>query len=768
MMGKVSKYLLIALVLTLMGSAAYILTISPHSYKKFTTNYYDTNPFTPQNPTNINRPIELAENDSKQILWGDTHVHTTYSMDAFYISLPLMQGSRGAFPPAFACDYARFISQIDFYVLTDHAESYTPRTWKDQVESIRQCNAISGEENPDLVAFIGWEWTQAGSTPDTHYGHHNVFFKDYKEGQIPDRPIAAGGTIALILRIQLADVNRNLFLFDPVNSEYYFSFASFLDTILETDSCPEGLPSNYLPKDCWETAATPAELYGKLDDWGFETEVIPHGTTWGFYTPQAASWEEYMSDQDNIRPDYSSMIEIYSGHGNSEEYLDFKEVDFDSNGEIICPEPTENYLPTCYQASVINKRRCLAEGKSQEFCEALAEQTKKRVNEMPGASGARALFGVNDEDWLDAGQARGAYLPAFNYRPKKSAQYGLALRNNDYEDEKERFKWGFIASSDTHTARAGHGFKQLLRVGGTEARGAVSERWRKLLNNVTAEKTESGLRTVEELNELSGVSAIDVERQASFWSLGGLMAVHSTGRDRDSIWQAMKRKEVYATTGHRILLHFDLLENGSIKPMGSLIESSSNPTFRVKAMGSFKQLPGCPDYVHEALSEKRLQKIANGECYHPSDERHRLERIEVIKITPQNNKDEDPTTLIFDSWKTFECSSNQMQCEIEFTDDDFENGQRDVVYYVRVIEEDTLLVNGSNMRTQFDADGHPISIAPCYADYREDYEEECLGPGGHRAWSSPIFVDYKERVNIDNIVNQIDIVSEANEQSTIN
>ena len=768
MMGKVSKYLLIALVLTLMGSAAYILTISPHSYKKFTTNYYDTNPFTPQDPTNINRPIELAENDSKQILWGDTHVHTTYSMDAFYISLPLMHGSRGAFPPAFACDYARFISQIDFYVLTDHAESYTPRTWKDQVESIRQCNAISGEENPDLVAFIGWEWTQAGSTPDTHYGHHNVFFKDYKEGQIPDRPIAAGGTIALILRIQLADVNRNLFLFDPVNSEYYFSFASFLDTILETDSCPEGLPSNYLPKDCWETAATPAELYGKLDDWGFETEVIPHGTTWGFYTPQAASWEEYMSDQDNIRPDYSSMIEIYSGHGNSEEYLDFKEVDFDSNGEMICPEPTENYLPTCYQASVINKRRCLAEGKSQEFCEALAEQTKKRVNEMPGASGARALFGVNDEDWLDAGQARGAYLPAFNYRPKKSAQYGLALRNNDYEDEKERFKWGFIASSDTHTARAGHGFKQLLRVGGTEARGAVSERWRKLLNNVTAEKTESGLRTVEELNELTGVSAIDVERQASFWSLGGLMAVHSTGRDRDSIWQAMKRKEVYATTGHRILLHFDLLENGSIKPMGSLIESSSNPTFRVKAMGSFKQLPGCPDYVHEALSEKRLQKIANGECYHPSDERHRLERIEVIKITPQNNKDEDPTTLIFDSWKTFECSSNQMQCEIEFTDDDFENGQRDVVYYVRVIEEDTLLVNGSNMRTQFDADGHPISIAPCYADYREDYEEECLGPGGHRAWSSPIFVDYKERVNIDNIVNQIDIVSEANEQSTIN
>ena len=372
----------------------------------------------------------------------------------------------------------------------------------------------------------------------------------------------------------------------------------------------------------------------------------------------------------------------------------------------------------------------------------MAEQTKKRVNEFPGASGARALFGVNDDEWLDAGQARGAYLPAFNYRPKKSAQYGLALRKEDYEDEKERFKWGFIASSDTHTARAGHGFKQLLRVGGTEARGAVSPRWRKLLNDVTAEKTESGLRTLEELNELTGVSAIDVERQASFWSLGGLMAVHSSGRDRESIWQAMKRKEVYATTGHRILLHFDLIDGDSLNPMGSFIESTSNPTFRVKAMGSFKQLPGCPDYVHDALTEKKLQKIANGECYHPSDERYRLERIEVIKITPQNNKNEDPSTLIFDDWKTFQCNPNQVQCEVEFTDDKFENDQRDAVYYVRIIEEDSLLVNGSNMRTQVDADGHPISINPCYADYREDYEEECLGPGGHRAWSSPIFVDY--------------------------
>ena len=320
-MKKLFKTLiLISLTLGIILSL-FIYNISPHSTKKFTTDYFDTNPFTVESATNKTRPINNLDQkeNTKQILWGDTHVHTTYSMDAFYMSLPMMHGSRGAFPAAFACDYARFISQLDFYVLTDHAESYIPRTWKDQVDSIRQCNAISGnEDNPDLVAFIGWEWTQAGATPETHYGHHNVIFKDYKEGQIPDRPIAAGGALSNILRTQLADVNRNLFLLDPLNRDYYWSFANYLDAILSTPNCEKGIPSNYLPKDCYETASTPGELYAKLDDWGFDVEVIPHGTTWGFYTPQAATWEEYTSTPDNIRPDYNSLVEIYSGHGNSE------------------------------------------------------------------------------------------------------------------------------------------------------------------------------------------------------------------------------------------------------------------------------------------------------------------------------------------------------------------------------------------------------------------------------------------------------------------
>lgn len=163
------------------------------------------------------------------------------------------------------------------------------------------------------------------------------------------------------------------------------------------------------------------------------------------------------------------------------------------------------------------------------------------------------------------------------------------------------------------------------------------------------------------------------------------------------------------------------------------------PRFQARAIGSFKQRPGCPEWVQQALSAKRLQKLASGECYHPSDERYAIARIEVVRIRPQNRKGEPVQGLIEDQWKVFPCEGSRAGCRVEFDDPDF---TRDTVYYVRAIEEETPAVNGGNLRPTFDEQGRMVDVTPCYADYRTEEGDECLSMVGQRAWSSPIYVDY--------------------------
>jgi hypothetical protein len=393
----------------------------------------------------------------------------------------------------------------------------------------------------------------------------------------------------------------------------------------------------------------------------------------------------------------------------------------------------------CRRAGQLVEERCLAEGADAAQCAARAEQARQHALEA-GAQPHVTVPGASGRDWLDAGQCRDCSQPAFKYRPASSAQYITALGGFDEDpNEPRRFRMGFIASSDIHNARAGSGWKELrfMTDAGNrrdaEAGGVVGS-----FLQGPAEEPLARSRSIEEARtKLSGLQLFETERSQSFLYTGGLVAIHANGRDRDSIWRALKRKEVYGTSGPRLLLWFDLVDDeGGRRPMGSELETDDAPHFEVRAVGSFEQAPGCPDEGIAALAPDRLERLCRGECYNPTDVRRPISRIEVVRIRPQHHAGEPVGTLIDDPWLRFECPRDPSGCTFRFWDPEFEDAERDSVYYVRAFEEPIPTVNGAMLRCETGATGECAQTDPCPRG------DECLAPEEPRAWSSPIYVDY--------------------------
>jgi hypothetical protein len=700
-------------------------------------------------PRSVAPPVARG---AKQILFGDLHVHTTFSDDAFSFSLPTL-GGEGAHPPADACDFARFCSALDFWSITDHAERLTPQHWTEIVSSIRQCNdVIADPANPDTVAFLGWEWTQIGDTPENHYGHKNVVLAHTDDAHIPTRPIGAERPASRQL-IAAPVTARGIAALSEGGR--FHDFARYQAEVEATAICPKGVAERDLPADCIELAATPAELFEKLDDWGYDSIVIPHGTTWGMYTPPGSKWDKQLvgTQHDEQR---QTLIEVFSGHGDSEVYRDWKEIDWDADGKAVCPPPRPDYLPSCWRAGEIILERCLGVGESEDECAKRAVEA--RANFVAASlSGHLTVPGATAEDWLDAGQCRDCRTPAFNYRPRSSMQYILALGNFADPAHPRHFRLGVIAASDNHFARPGTGYKP-IRVGHSEAmNGAARPLGEGIVGRTMAPPAlASQPRSVPFNPEgLSGFQLFETERQQSYLTTGGLTAVHADGRDREAIWAALQRREVYGTSGHRIQLWFDLVNPpgaapGSVAPMGSEVSLAEAPTFRVRALGSFEQKPGCPDESVDALGPEEVARLCRGECHNPSDTRRAITHIEVVRIRPQQVKDEPVAPLIQDPWQNISCAPSAEGCVATVSDPDFVAGGRETLYYARAFESPALTVNAGGVRCEHGVQGNRDESINLSAEglvctrvklcAREDASEDCLAPEEPRAWSSPIWV----------------------------
>jgi hypothetical protein len=425
---------------------------------------------------------------------------------------------------------------------------------------------------------------------------------------------------------------------------------------------------------------------------------------------------DFRMQLDEHQQRYEKLLEVYSGHGNSELFLDFERVGKAADGSLVCPQATDDFLPCCRQAGELTRRQC--EEPSSKACEAQVKDAMLQYMTLADQHG-RALYPeASVDDWNGCGQLQHAFQPASLYVPRQTAQYNLALGFDEYGSPK-RAPFGLIGSSDGHQARPGSSYKESNRLLYTDSK-------------------ETG-------KEILDVASFNPDKESGgFYYTGGLVAVHADGRDRDAIWRALNNRNVYATSGGRMQVWFDLLNGPSGPvPMGTEVLMTQTPRFRVQAQGEFEQLPGCPDYAVAALGKARVESLCGGECFHPGGARRKtLERIEIVRIRPQVRPDEVVAPLIENLWRVFPCPADGAVCSAEFDDPEYASGGRSTLYYARVIQQAEPLINGDPFGCEYDAQGQCVKRNYCIGP-AATADNNCLTPAEPRAWTSPIFVEYR-------------------------
>lgn len=361
----------------------------------------------------------------------------------------------------------------------------------------------------------------------------------------------------------------------------------------------------------------------------------------------------------------------------------------------------------------------LAQTDGSPFDAAYAEQRMRNepiveVSQVKGTSETHPLLSPNDE-WadfelmevkvatVDASQAEGSYV-------REAYLNGLRMQA---EDGFNPFQFGLVSASDSHVgAGAFDEDDYWSKVGTVDGEP-------RLRGSVPLSVNEDG-----EAQYVSGdVATFDT------WGASGLAGVWAETNTRESIYDAFRRKETFATSGPRIQVRFfagygldaSLLDSddrtstlyASGVPMGGdlLAESDSAPTFYVEALrdphsAPLQRLQIVKGWIGDGETKERVFDVACSDGTAP-DATHRC---------PDNGANVNLTTCAFDADKGDAAMATLWQ------DPTFDPNQP-VFYYVRVLE------NPSCRWSTWDA--IRAGVEP-----REDLHTTIQ----ERAWSSPIWL----------------------------
>ena len=230
------------------------------------------------------------------------------------------------------------------------------------------------------------------------------------------------------------------------------------------------------------------------------------------------------------------------------------------------------------------------------------------ITQVKGTSDTHPLLSPEDK-WADFGIMNNRVASPFYSHPKGSYVRDAYLRGLSLEAEYKinPYKFGLVGASDTHTGAISDkesDFHSKIGIldGTPELRGAapVSQALRDQLEEAGANVIVDGILDID------GKDYIDTGYTE--WGASGLAAVWAENNTRESIYEAFRRKETFATSGSRIKVRFFggyelkniLQEKDPIKyayanaaTMGSDIIQNNDaaPEFMVWALRDLKRAP---------------------------------------------------------------------------------------------------------------------------------------------------------------------------------
>ena len=442
----------------------------------------------------LSAPVSGLESGDRNAYFGDLHVHTTYSMDAFQfgtLATPddayrYAQGEAIKHPGGFDM---KLDQPLDFYAVTDHGFYLgVMREVADTSTEISKYPASEPLHNLNAPENLTLE-----SLPTRNFRR---FIGGFRRAIAGSKPLA--DEVQTIMR------------------------STWADEVEAADRHYE--PGKFTTFAAYEFSSN------KQDGGSMHRNVIFRGTenmpAVPFNRLMSLDPEDLWNWMDGLREEGVESLAI--PHNSNK-----------SNGQMFA------------LATWAGDPMTLEHNEKRMRNEPLVE-----ITQVKGTSETHPALAMNDEwagfeiDPYKAGAGMTIAKPEGGY-VRDAMKKGLAL---EAEGLGNPFRYGFIGSSDTHTGAGSYDESNFFsKVGLLDStaflRGSVPI-------------TDENLRTMQmsDANEQAFYTASDgrryLHRQPSAYGASGLAAVWAEQNTRESIYDAFRRKETFATSGPRLRVRF--------------------------------------------------------------------------------------------------------------------------------------------------------------------------------------------------------------------